>query len=104
MDVIKLSAFDVTLDEDYADIKLGNASTDAVNKIKSSIQSDWTVIGSNALWFQPSEENIHFTASRPSGIKNTGLFAAYIPLNEDGTPQDGAKATLVAVDNGIPST
>ena len=102
MDVIKLSAFDVTLDEDYADIKLGNASTDAVNKIKSSIQSDWTVIGSNALWFQPSEENIHFTASRPSGIKNTGLFAAYIPLNEDGTPQDGAKATLVAVDNGNP--
>lgn len=102
---IDLSAFDVTLDENYTAVKLGNANSAAVEAIKASVKEqylDWTVAGSSALWFQPSESNLHFTASRPSGVKNTGLFAAYIPLNKDGTPQTDAEAKLVEVDNADP--
>ena len=96
------SVFDVTLDEDYTKAALGQANSAAVTAIKTSIQSDWTVVGSGALWFQPSGESIHFTASRPSNVKNTGLFAAYILLDENGTPQTDAEAKLVEVDNADP--
>ena len=50
------SVFDVTLDEDYTKAALGQANSAAVTAIKTSIQSDWTVVGSGALWFQPSGE------------------------------------------------
>ena len=35
-------------------------------------------------------------------MKNTGLFAAYILLDENGTPQTDAEAKLVEVDNADP--
>ena len=101
---IDLSAFDVTLDENYTAVKLGNANSAAVEAIKASVKEqylDWTVAGSSALWFQPSESNLHFTASRPSGVKNTGLFAAYIPLNKDGTPQTDAEANSLKLTTPI---
>lgn len=98
---IDLSAFDVTLDADYAAIQLGNANSAAATAIKDAVaaeHSDWTVVGSNALWYQPSEESVHFKASRPYSLKNTGLFAAYVPLGEDGTPNGDVE--LVEIENG----
>ena len=102
---IDLSAFDVTLDENYTAVKLGNANSEAVTAINESVKEqhpDWTVAGSSAIWFQPSETSVHFTASRAYSVKNSGLFAAYIPLNKDGTPQTDAEAKLVEVDNADP--
>ena len=101
-DVVKISAFNITLDDDYSTVKLGNASADAVTAIKYSISeqhSDWKVIGSNAAWIQPSESEVHFTVDRPSSVKKMGLFAAYVPLNEDGTPVEGEGAVLKEIDN-----
>ncbi|MCI7775626.1 MAG: hypothetical protein MSH55_07620 [Enorma sp.] len=98
---IDLTPFDVTLDADYAAIQLGNANSAAVTAIKDAVAaeySDWTVVGGNALWFQPSEESVHFKASRPDSLKNTGLFAAYVPLGEEGTPNGDVE--LVEIENG----
>ena len=98
---IDLTPFDVTLDADYAAIQLGNANSAAATAIKDAVaaeHSDWTVVGSSALWFQPSEESVHFKASRPYSLKNTGLFAAYVPLDEDGTPNGDVE--LVEIENG----
>lgn len=98
---IDLKPFDVTLDADYAAIQLGNANSAAATAIKDAVaaeHSDWTVVGSSALWFQPSEESVHFKASRPYSLKNTGLFAAYVPLGEDGTPNGDVE--LVEIENG----
>ena len=98
---IDLTPFDVTLDTDYAAIQLGNANGAAATAIKEAVadeHSDWTVIGSSALWFQPSEGSVHFTASRPYSVKNTGLFAAYAPLDEDGMPSGDVE--LVEIENG----
>lgn len=101
-DVVKISAFNITLDDDYSTVKLGNASADAVTAIKDSISeqhSDWKVIGSNAAWIQPSESEVHFTVDRPSSVKKMGLFAAYVPLNEDGTPVEGEDVVFTEIDN-----
>ena len=92
----------LTLDENYADVHLGRAKSDAVNQIKSRVQTehpDWTPIGTSALWIMPSTEEYHFTLTRPSSTKKTGLFAAYIPLKDDGTPADDAALTLEEVEN-----
>ena len=65
---IDLKAFDVTLNADYSDIQLGNANAKATTVIEEAVEGehpDWTVIGSSAVWMQPSEESVHFTASRP---------------------------------------
>ena len=101
-DVVKISAFNITLNDDYSTIKLGNASTDAATAIKDSVteqHSDWKVIGSNAAWIQPSESEVHITVDRPSSVKKMGLFAAYVPLNEDGTPVEGEEIVLTEIDN-----
>lgn len=101
-DVVKISAFNITLNDDYSTIKLGNASADAATAIKDSVteqHSDWKVIGSNAAWIQPSESEVHITVDRPSSVKKMGLFAAYVPLNEDGTPVEGEEAVLKEIDN-----
>lgn len=101
-DVVKISAFNITLDDDYSTVKLGNASADAATAIKNSVteqHSDWKVIGSNAAWIQPSESEVHLTVDRPSSVKKMGLFAAYVPLNEDGTPVEGEKAVFTEIGN-----
>lgn len=100
-DKIDLPAFDVNLDIDYTTVKFGIPSATAKDALTKSIKeqyNDWNPIG-NPIWFQPSENEIHFTATRPIGAKLTGLFAAYIPLKEDGTPVDNAKAVFKEVVN-----
>ena len=99
---VALKAFNVTLDDNYANIKLGNASNEAAAAITNAVKaqhSDWTMVGSNALWFQPSETSVHFSVSRPYSAKNTGLFVAYLPLNADGIPTDDATLTLEELKN-----
>lgn len=101
-DVVKISAFNITLDDDYSTVKLGNASADAATAIKDYVSeqhSDWKVIGSNAAWIQPSEGEVHLTVDRPYSVKKMGLFAAYVPLNEDGTPVEGEDAVFTEIDN-----
>ena len=99
---IALKAFDVTLDDNYANIKLGNANGSTVSTIENSIKAKdtgWTVVGSNALWFQPETDSYHFKLEPASTPDDHGLYVAYIPLQEDGTPVDNANVTLVPVDN-----
>lgn len=91
----------VALDADYPNIGLGVAHDAAVTAIKGAVTAehpDWKVRGTSALWFQPSEGSVHFTASKPVGVTNTGLFAACVPLNEDGKPN--GEVELVEVENG----
>lgn len=102
---VKLPAGTLTLDEDYADVGLGKAKVAAVNKIEELVKAeheDWTMPGSNGLWIRPTKETYHYQITRPSNAKKTGLFMAYIPLKEDGTPVDGAELTLKEVENENP--
>lgn len=97
---INLAFGRVTLDEDYTDISLGKASTDAANKIKGDVASekgaDWKNQSYSALWFKPTMESFHFTMPRPD-VDNI-LYAGYIPLNAEGTPADGAQLTLIQLE------
>lgn len=102
---VRLSAGTLTLDVDYADIQLGDAKSDADSKIKELVakeHSDWKVASSTALWFKPSTSEIHFTITAPSSVSKTGLFAAYIPLNADGTPVEDAQLTWKEFENTDP--
>ena len=74
---IDLKAFDVTLDEDYAAVKLGNANAAAVTAIKNELSTNpdytgWKTYGSSAIWMQPSESSFHFTTDRPKGFLGIG--------------------------------
>lgn len=102
---IDLVPFDVTIDSGYAPIKLGNANTVVTDAIKSALNDhhpDWAVVNETGgpIWFQPSEDAVHFVASRPQDTKNTGLYAALVELDEGGTPASAASVTFVEVENG----
>ena len=100
---IDLTAFDVTLDDDYQAVKLGNAGSAAAAALKDAITAkypDWKPVGSSAVWIQPSESEIHFTVPRTSSMKKTALFAALIPLNTDGTPVSDANGKLILQEVG----
>lgn len=92
-----VSAGTVTLPEGYADVNLGRATTEAANLLKSSVEkghSDWTVIGDDALWIQPSATEFSFKLDPASSPKKTGLFAAYIQVNPDGSPVKDAEVKI----------
>lgn len=102
---IDLTAFDVTLDENYAAVKLGNAGSTTATALKDAItakHSDWKPVGSSAVWIQPSESEIHFTVPHTSSMKKTALYAALLPLKDDGTPADNAELILQEVSNTDP--
>lgn len=102
---VRLSAGTLTLDEGYADIQLGDAKSTADAKIKELVaakHSDWKVASSTALWLKPSESSVHFTITAPSSVKKTGLFVAYIPLDETGAPVENAELTMKEVENVDP--
>lgn len=108
---VDLTAFDVTLDEDYAAVKLGNANTAAVTSIEEELSTnpdytEWETYGSSAIWMQPSESSFHFTTDRPTGFLGTGgiepgrgLYVAYVPLQDDGTPDANAEVKLEEIVN-----
>lgn len=104
---VDLPSGTVTLDEEYADVGLGNAGSEAADRIKEEFAAgteheDWTVVSENALWLKPSENEIHFTIERPGTAKKTGLFAAYVALNADGKPEAGENVQLMEVENTDP--
>ena len=89
---IDLNAFDVTLDANYENIKLGNASSTVANTLKERVldaHSGWTAACSGAVWMQPSSSEVHFTVPRTTSMKNTGLYVTVVELNEDGTVPSG---------------
>lgn len=108
---VDLTAFDVTLDEDYAAVKLGNANTAAVTSIEEELSTnpdykEWETYGSSAIWMQPSESSFHFTTDRPTGFfgiggiePGRGLYVAYVPLQADGTPDADAEVKLEEIVN-----
>ncbi|WP_129583778.1 S-layer homology domain-containing protein [Thermophilibacter mediterraneus] len=100
---IDLPPFDVTLDEDYASVKLGSASDKAVEKIREYVvgeDSRWEVVGSDAVWLEPSGDSVHFVASGLSPApKNTGLYVAFVELAEDGSVATGVDPVLQPVEN-----
>ena len=92
----------ITLDEDYPIIEIGKAKSDTVKGIKDILQSEykkWTTLGNSALWFKPTEEDIHFSVTRPSGA-NYGVYFGYIPIKTDGTPAENATLSLVPAIGG----
>lgn len=88
----------VTFDKDYDDIGIGIAGSAASEKLKELVisgnRNNWTQASSESVWINPYDNTIHFTITRPSEAKETGLYAAYIPLKGDGTPADDAAAKL----------
>lgn len=108
---VDLTAFDVTLDEDYAAVKLGNANAAAFTAIKNELSTnpdytEWETYGSSAIWMQPSESSFHFTTDRPKGFlgiggiePGRGLYVAYVPLQADGTPDADAEVKLEEIVN-----
>lgn len=102
---IYLSAGTMTLDEDYQEVWLGKAKSDAVDKIKELLavcQPSWKLAGTTSLWIRPSSEDYHFLISRPYSADTSGLYAVYIPLNADGLPAADLTAEdmkLIPVEN-----
>ena len=98
---IYLSAGTVMLDDSYQSVSFGTANTEAKNKIKELVEQahpTWTVAGYSALWISPSADKYHFKWKCTS-VDTSGLYVAYIPLEDDGTPVEGAALTLKEVDN-----
>ena len=103
--VVNVSFGTLTLDADYPAMWLGRGSSQAQELIKTQVQATpgqeaWQTKGS-ALWFKTeTADTLHFTMPRSYAIdKGIGLYAACVPLNADGTPQDGAKVTLMQLVN-----
>ncbi len=107
--IVYVSAGSVILPEGYPDVNLGRATTDAVNALKAGVaeeHTDWTAVGSSGLWVQPSATEFSFELDPTSSPKKTGLFVAYMQVNPDGSPVEGAKVTVEEVENteNIPIT
>ena len=94
----------VTLDDDYAQIGISFAkhkdSAEAIQKSVTQKHENWKIVGEDAYWFLPSTKSLHFHVTAPSAVeKGRALYAAYIPMKEDGTPADNAEAILKPVKN-----
>ena len=98
---VTVSFGDMTLDENYSSISLGKASTAVETQIKDLIEEsteypgEWTAVH-QCLWFKPTEDTFHFLVNKPSSVENgRALYAAYIPLNEDGSPVDNSELEMI---------
>lgn len=89
------------------EFSLGNAKSAASTELTKQVKEyetpgAYVTVGS-ALWFKPTTETLHFTASRTSSINpNNYLKVGYIPLKADGTPVENAALSVVDVDNTNP--
>lgn len=90
----------ITLDEDYEQVGLAYAKhSDASDKIKELVAAKypkWTVIGEDAYWIKTESNEYHLQITRPDKAEKTGLYVAYIPVNEDGTIPTNAE--LIGLD------
>lgn len=99
---------DINLGDGNEDFYVGNAKSAASNKIKELVKSyketpddinTYEAKGS-ALWFKTPDSNLEFNATRSSSVnKALPLYIAYIPVKEDGTPEEGANVTIKKVKN-----
>ena len=99
---IYVSAGKVELPEGYADVDLGRATNEAVNTLKAGVaneHADWIPVGSSALWVQPSATEYSFELDPTSSPKKTDLYVAYVQVNPDGSPIDGAEVAVEEVEN-----
>ncbi len=99
---ISVSAGTVILPEGYADVNLGRATSEAQNALAAEVNEryvGWSQVGSNVLWVQPSTTEFSFELDPTSTPKKTGLYVVYMPVNDDGTPQENADVTIEEVEN-----
>lgn len=93
----------IDMGEGNTDLYLGNAKSAASQKIKDLVAEHETsgayMTAGSALWFKPETDTLRFTTPQPSGNTNNYLWAVYIPLKADGTPEDDAELTVVKVEN-----
>lgn len=93
----------LTLEEDYPEVNLGTSSTSADNKIIQLVkeeagQEDWQLYGWRGLWFKP-EQSADLTFSTNKLRSDKEMYAAYIPVDENGNPAADAQVTLVRIYN-----
>lgn len=92
------------LDPEYETINLGITNESVVSAVKNWLlenpeTADWTIGNEQGLFFNAGLSDYHFRATKPSGMSNSGLFIAYLPLNENGDPQEGVDPILQEVEN-----
>lgn len=99
---ISVSAGNVILPEGYADVNLGRAKSQAVTALESAVNKryvGWSKVGTEALWIQPSTTEFSFKFEPSTPQQKRGLYVVYMPVNSDGTPQEGADVTIEEVEN-----
>lgn len=99
---IYVSAGTVILPEGYADVNLGRATSQVVAALEKEVNeryAGWSKVGSSALWIQPSATEFSFEFDPLSTPEKRGLYVVYMPVNDDGTPQENADVTIEEVEN-----
>ena len=99
---VYLSAGTVTLDQDYTQVSLGKASTNAKNEIANLVAAEhptWKTVGYSTLWIKPETDSYHFQFKPTSTPDTMGLYVAYIPVDADGEPEVNAVLQMKEVAN-----
>ena len=116
--VVGVDSGAIGLDEGYADMKLGNASSTVKDQIKDMVTSetgraDWEALGIDlgttrgdaaAIWIRPTISSPHFTFTPSSNpqyeFNGHGIYVAYVELKSDGTMADNAQLHLHELKGG----
>ena len=103
---VNLNFGSITLDDNYPAVSFGQPNNTPKIDVQEAAtvkgqekNEDWKVAGSG-LWFRTQESSdLHFTVNRPYSVdKGIGLYAAYVPVSEDGTAVTG-DVTFVELEN-----
>lgn len=103
---VNLSFGTITLDDKYPAVSLGQPNSTLKNSVQGAATAKgqeknevWQIAGSG-LWFRTQESSdFHFTVNRPYSVyKGIGLYAAYVPVSEDGTTVT-SDVTFVELEN-----
>lgn len=103
---VNLSFGTITLDDTYPAVSLGQPNSTLKNSVQGAATAKgqeknevWQIAGSG-LWFRTQESSdFHFTVNRPYSVyKGIGLYAAYVPVSEDGTTVT-SDVTFVELEN-----
>lgn len=103
---VYLSFGTITLDDTYPAVSLGQPNSTLKNSVQGAATAKgqeknevWQIAGSG-LWFRTQESSdFHFTVNRPYSVyKGIGLYAAYVPVSEDGTTVT-SDVTFVELEN-----
>lgn len=103
---VNLSFGTITLDDKYPAVSFGQPNSNLKGDVQTAAtekgedkNENWTLVGSG-LWFSTeTSSNLHFTVNRPYSVyKGIGLYAAYVPVSEDGTAVAG-DVTFIELEN-----